>query len=96
MFNRKNQNEKSGLEKAIDEIFSEMAVEEGHTERYDQLTKQLDRLMKLREQDARRFPVSPDTLVVAGANLLGIGLIVGYEQKHVVTSAAKNFIMKLR
>lgn len=94
MFTRK-QTEKTGLEKAIDEILAEMANEEGHTERYAQLVKQLSKLMKMQTQ-ARSQRVSPDTWVIAGANLAGIALIVGHERAHVVTSKAIGFIQKLR
>lgn len=41
-------------------------------------------------------PVSRDTLVLAGANLLGIVFIVGHERAHVVTSKAIGFIKTLR
>jgi len=41
-------------------------------------------------------PLSRDTLVLAGANLLGIVLIVGHERANVVTSKAIGFIKTLR
>ena len=46
--------------------------------------------------DAKRKPVSTDTLVLAGANLLGIIAIVAYEQKHIWGSKAAGFIKTLR
>lgn len=46
--------------------------------------------------DSQPKPVSRDTLVLAGANLLGIVLIVGHERAHVVTSKAIGFIKTLR
>lgn len=46
--------------------------------------------------DSQPKPVSRDTLVLAGANLLGIILIVGHERAHVVTSKAIGFIKTLR
>lgn len=95
MFTRKSP-EKSGLEKAIDELHAEMQTHEGDSAEFDRLTDQLTKLYKLREHDAPKCRVSPDTLVIAGANLLGILIIVGYEQKSVMTSSAKNFLMKLR
>lgn len=96
MFNQKNKSEKTALEEAIAVLHSEMAGFHGETDEYDKLTDQLTKLYKLREHDAPRRTVNPDTLVLAGANVLGIILIVGHERAHVVTSKALNFVMKLR
>lgn len=93
MFNRKPSAEDARLADAIDELFNEIANEEGHTERYNALTDQLSKLMTLRkEKNAKR--VSPDTIVIAATNLLGIALIVGHERANVITSKAVNFLMK--
>lgn len=96
MFTQKPKSEKTGLEKAIDELHRQLDVVMGDSEEYDRISDQLVKLYKLREHDAPRRLVNPDTLVIAGANLLGIAMIVGHERAHVVTSAAKNFVMKLR
>jgi hypothetical protein len=96
MFNQKSKSEKTALEMAIDQLHAEMAGAMGDSEEYDRYTDQLTKLYKLREHDAPRRLVNPDTLVLAGANVLGIILIVGHERAHVVTSKALNFVMKLR
>lgn len=85
--------EKSGLEKAIDDLFTEMNSVNADSEEYAKMADQLVKLYKLKEVDIPR-QVSPDTLAVVIGNLLGIVLIVGHERTHVVTSKALGFVMK--
>ncbi len=92
MFNRKKDDKPNNLEDALNELFTELAHVEGDTEKYDKLTDQIEKLMKLREHNKPRKPVDPNTLILAGANILGIIVIVGYEQKHVLHSKAMSFI----
>lgn len=94
MFKR-TQNEKTGLEKAIEELHIEMNSVTADTEQYSKMADQLVKLYKLREFDSPK-KVSPDTLVLVGGNLLGIALIVGHERAHVVTSKALSFVLKLK
>lgn len=89
-------NEKhDALEEAISQVHTQMSQIDADSEEYDRLTNQLTKLYKLREHNSR-MPVSPETLLVAGTNLLGIGMIVGHERAHVVTSKALSFITKLK
>jgi hypothetical protein len=64
-------------------------------EAYASLVDQLVKLHKLKE-DEKPSRVSHDTLITAGANLLGIVLIVGHERAHIISSRAKDFVLKLR
>jgi hypothetical protein len=93
MFNQEPPDETSGLEKAIDEVYSEMARHSSDDDEYAKMVDQLSKLYSLRETPQR---VSPDTLAIVIGNLIGIILIVGHERLHVVTSKALNFVMKLR
>ena len=95
MFAKRTQTEKSGLEKAIDELHVELNSVMGDSEQYSKIADQLVKLYKLREFDAPKR-VSPDTLVIVAGNLLGIAMIVGHERAHVVTSKALSFVMKLK
>lgn len=54
----------------------------------------LERLTALRDQKCSRMP-SPDVIANIGGNLVGILLILHYEQIHVLTSKALNIIRKL-
>lgn len=96
MFTTKTSPEKTGLEKAIDRLHDDMQTVDPDSDQYAKMADNLTKLYKLRECDKpeRRGP-SPDTLALITANLIGIGIIVGYEQKHVVTSKALGFLKKL-
>lgn len=52
---------------------------------------QLERLNDLKGEPPRRR-INPDTLVLAGANIVGILIMVGYERMHVVTTKALGFL----
>lgn len=90
MFNRP----KTDLDIAIDDATLRVLRADTESIRDTCLTN-LERLHKLRN-DTRSEPVSRNTLVTAGANLVGIAVIVGYEQRHVVTSKALSFLGKLK
>lgn len=95
MFNSKANRKKTGLEEAIDDVLAAMKGKDKDSNEYEQLVDQLAKLHKLKE-DEKPSRVTPDTLIVAGANILGIVLIVGHERAHIVTSRAKDFMLKLR
>lgn len=95
MFTPEPPDEKSGLQKAIDELFDDMASVQSDSEEYSSMVDQLSKLYSLKEID-RPKRVSPDTMAIVAGNLLGIILIVGHERMNVVTSKALNFVMKLR
>lgn len=57
--------------------------------------KNIEKLMKLRDRNKPK-PISKDTFLVVGGNLLGIAMIVGHERANVVTSKALQFLKTLR
>lgn len=56
----------------------------------------LDKLYDMRIKLEKKFNVDSNTLVVAGANILGILLILQHENLHAVSSKALSFVMKLK
>lgn len=99
MFPQKTPVEKSGLEMAIDDILAQMDhCDSASSDEYSALSSQLQALYKLKEIDYNVMThtrVSADTAVKTGGLLLGIGIIVAYEQKAVMTSKALSFLQKL-
>lgn len=93
MFKLKPPGEKSKLDEAIDNLFSDMAGLSSDSEDYAKMVQQLSVLYSLKEEPKR---VSPDTLCVVAGNLLGVILIVGHERAHVITSKALLFVQKLK
>lgn len=64
-------------------------------EKYSDVLEKVTRLYKLREQSAPQR-VSPDTIVLAAVNLVGILLIIRHENINVITSKAMSFVLKPR
>lgn len=82
------------LEETITTVLNALKSEEPETEKYAQMSTQLERLYAIRNETRSRR-VSPDTLATIIANLLGIGIIVGHERTHIVTSKALGFVRKI-
>lgn len=98
MFYKNTPYEKTGLEKAIDEILAQMdnciSVD---SEEYRNMSNELEKLYKLKEIDQKaeiHKRVGADTAVKTGGLLLGIGVIVFYEQKNVLGSKAMSLVQK--
>lgn len=93
MFNKKQ--EPTKLDLAIDEVLSDMAGFTSDADEYAAMTEQLERLYRIRNESKTKR-VSPDTWAIVGANLLGILVIAGFEQKHVIgAKLATSFLFKL-
>ena len=86
---------KAGLENAIERALQTMANEDPASEAYAQVVSQLETLHKLKTEESKPR-VSAEAVLAAGANLLGILMIVGHERTHIVTSKALGFVLKLR
>lgn len=85
----------SDLDDAIDRVLKELNNEGLDTEEYARRLKHLERLTTLRV-DEHKKRVSPDTWAIVGANILGILIIVGYEQGHVLASKGLGMILKTK
>lgn len=94
MFARRKR-EPSRLDRAIDEVFDDMAGFTSDADEYGAMADQLSKLYSLKEIDQPKR-VSPDTWATVSANLLGILVIVGHERAHIITSKALNFVLKMR
>jgi hypothetical protein len=91
----KSPREATALDKAIEDLFSELQSVNADTEEYSAMADQLIKLMKLKKEVEPSWRVSPDVLVAAGANVLGILLILNFERAGVVASKALGFVGKL-
>lgn len=85
--------EPTPVDDQIDAVIKEMDVKGVNSEEYPKLMSYLERLNKLKTI-TRRPPVSRDTVALIAGNLLGILLIVAYEQKHVMTSKGFSQIIR--
>ena len=87
MFNMSKSENQEALEKLITSVMHDMAMIGPTHEEYNDLLARLERLEKLRTEE-KPERVSRDTLAMIGANILGILIVVAYEQKHVLTTKA--------
>lgn len=74
-------------------VLDEMQSIKVNSDRYPVMMTYLERLTEIKKK-ARQDPVSRDTLALIAGNLMGILLIVAYEQKHVMTSKGFSQIIR--
>ena len=75
------------------EISKARMLFEESVKHWEVLKHSLEEYDKLAE---KKWKISPDTLLVVGANLLGIVLILKQEKIDIVSSKALNFVLKGR
>lgn len=92
MFGRITKND-SILDEPIASVLREMEMTGPDTDEFPALLSYLERLSRLKTEK-RQSRVSPDTIAIVVGNLVGILIIVAYEQKHVMVSKGLGFILK--
>lgn len=83
------------LEVAVNKAIRSLNVYEAGTEEYREALEALVKLHKMKE-DEKPEPISKDTMLIVGANLLGIILIISHEHVNVVTSKAIGMLLRPR
>lgn len=83
----------SQLEAEIDRVQTYLAIQKIDSDDYATGMKHLAELHKMQENE-KPARVSPDTMLMVGANLLGILLIIRHEHVNVITSRAMNTLIK--
>lgn len=81
------------IELEINEILRIMAITDRKSKEFEDLLDKLERLDKLREKKSK---ISGDAKATIAGNLLGIGLILGYEKANILLSKAVGFVIKGR
>ena len=86
--------QKIDLKVEIDRLTLALGTMDPKSPEYQIVANNLDLLICMRNNKPMR--ISTDTIVVAATNILGILLILNYENLHVVSSKAISFILKGR
>jgi type I restriction-modification system DNA methylase subunit len=95
--NYQKKDRRSNLDKEIDSILKKMEETDKLSDEYKKLLAHLDVLYQARGKNYEpRKRISPDTMLLVAANLLGIILILNFEKLDSVTSKAIGFIVKGR
>lgn len=90
----KNEN-KSKLDEVIDDLLNQMEGKDGDSKEYEKMSDNLSKLYEAKSK-MKRFDINPETLLVVGGNILGILIILAYEEKNIISSKAMKFIGKGR
>lgn len=90
-----NNEKDSHIDPLIENVIEEMHRKGVLSDDYPALMTHLERLHEIKVKE-RQDPVSRDTLAMIAGNLMGILLIVAYEQKHVMTSKGLTQIIRPR
>lgn len=86
---------RTNLEKEIDTVLELMSTVDSRREDYDVMVNHLKTLYEAKATEKSKH-ISPDTIAIIAGNLLGIALILGYEQTNVVTTKALGCILRSR
>lgn len=87
---KKNQEELALLKTEIARVHSELEAMSADQDGYETVLNHLVTLYGLLPEKKRLF--SGDAVLGAVSNLLGIGIVIGYERMHVITSKAFSWI----
>ncbi len=82
------------LDLAINDVLTRMRVIGCDADEYRTLVVYLDRLMEMKKERKPRFSVSPDTIAIIVGNVVIALIIVKYEKADVITTKAKDFLLK--
>lgn len=91
IFMRKDKRTK--LEKYIDEKLEKLIEEAEDPRDIKSILELLEKRLDI--EDKKRFKVSPDTVVLALANLTGIVLVLKHEELNVITGKAFNLLRRV-
>jgi hypothetical protein len=83
------------LDEPIEKVLTDMNTYGPDSPEYPKLMEHLERLVRLKAEDARSG-ISWDTMAIVAGNLLGILIIVAYEQKHVMVSKGLGFVLRTK
>jgi len=83
------------LKEQMDFLATRMVKTSTTNEEWAEYKKQYDGYFEMLYGKSKQ-KVSPDTLLVVGANLLGILFILNYEKGDTIVSKAMNFVIKGR
>lgn len=83
------------LDEEIDMVLTWLKSKEPGTEEYTKMAANLKTLYEIRNSN-KNNKIKPETIVLGACNLIGIWLILNYEEYNIVTSKALGFVLKGR
>lgn len=88
----------TALDDEINRVVTELSEIEPDTEKYDKVSRNLERLMHAKESEASysKHGIRPEILISAATSTAQILLILFREETHVINSKALGWINKIR
>lgn len=86
---------KSPIAKELDILFFKLKDHDPDTDEYKQTLDRIATLSKL-DFETKRKPVSNDTLITVGANLLAVIMILRFEELNPLVTKAIQFLPRAR
>ena len=83
------------LEREYIRVLAVLPMHQADSPEYAKLMRSAERVYEMMDHK-KPSPVSRETLVTVGANLLGILLIIKHEDVNVITSKALGFVIRAR
>jgi hypothetical protein len=93
MFGRFVKKKPSILDEPIARILTDMNTYGPDSPEFPTLVSHLEKLNRMKAEECKNRP-SSDTMAIVAGNLLGILIIVAYEQKHAMVSRGLGFVIK--
>lgn len=85
------------LDKTIRRAYAKLNEHDVMSDEYSKVLDRIIQLNKLKDaEEKHQKQISPDTMVLALTNLVGIAMIIRHENLNVITSKATSFIPKLK
>lgn len=87
---------KSKLDVEIDRVTTQLAGYYPVDSGYEVILERLKELHKMREETKPRMRVSPDVLIQSATHILGIAMIIRYEEFNIITTKALSFVPRVK
>ena len=83
------------LEEEYIRVLAVLPMHQADTQEYVKILTSAERVYEMMD-NRKPSPVSRETLITVGANILGILLIIKHEDVNVITSKALGFVIRAR
>ena len=83
------------LEEELVRVLAELPMHQAGSQEYAKLMNSVERIHSMMDVKSPS-PVSRETLLTVGANILGILLIIKHEDVNVITSKALGFVIRVK
>lgn len=84
------------LEKEKGRLLKVLEKAEVDSEEYQKAMRTYADLQRLQTEEKPKWPISPETMLIVGGNLLGVLMILKYEHANILTSKALGMLNKPR